>query len=149
MLTCRPTPVWEPLRWSLSTPLKNVWIFDKSVRSFSYVQLRGVTRGSEGGRNSLDVESLWGRQITAGGAEWLQWARKSHNNVTSTFFNTVHLLPKDISFEHGGTELASCPGRHLTSLRPWFNLFRKTFAATLIFLSLALHVIKFVQITGF
>jgi len=43
---------------------------------------------------------------------------KDPKNVkSSTFFNTVHLLPKDLSFEHGGAKLASCPGRHLTSLR--------------------------------
>jgi len=46
-------------------------------------------------------------------------APKSPNNVTSTFFNRVHLLPKDIKFEHGSAKLASCPGRHLASLRPW------------------------------
>ena len=45
-------------------------------------------------------------------------APKSSNNVTSTFFNTVHLLPKDLKFEHGGAKRASCPGRCLTSLRP-------------------------------
>jgi len=28
-----------------------------------------------------------------GGAEWLREAPKSPNNVASTFFNTVHLLP--------------------------------------------------------
>jgi len=44
---------------------------------------------------------------------------KSPNNVTSTFFNTVHLLPEDLRFKHGGAKLASCSGRHLTSLRPW------------------------------
>jgi len=45
-------------------------------------------------------------------------APKSHNNVTSTFFITAHLLPKKLSFEHEGAKLASCPGRHLTSLHP-------------------------------
>jgi len=45
-----------------------------------------------------------------GGAENL-------NRITSAFFNTVYLLPKDLRFEHGGAKLASCPGRHLTSLR--------------------------------
>jgi len=34
------------------------------------------------------------------------------------FFNTVHLLPEDLRFEHGGAKLASCPGHHLNSLRP-------------------------------
>jgi len=46
-------------------------------------------------------------------------APKTPNNVTSTFFNTVHLLPKDLGFEHGGAKLAFCPGPNLTSLRPW------------------------------
>ena len=45
-------------------------------------------------------------------------ASKSLNNVASAFFNTVHLLPKDLRFEHGGAKLASCPGRHLTYVRP-------------------------------
>jgi len=35
-------------------------------------------------------------------------APKCPNNVTSTFFNTVHLLPKDLRFEYGGAKLASC-----------------------------------------
>jgi len=34
--------------------------------------------------------------------------------ITGFFFNTLHLLPKDLTFEHGGAKLASCPGRHLT-----------------------------------
>jgi len=38
-------------------------------------------------------------------------APKSPNNVAHTFFNTVHLLPKDLSFQHGVAKLASCPGR--------------------------------------
>jgi len=45
-------------------------------------------------------------------------APKSLNNVTSTFFNTIHMLPKELRFEHGSAQLASCPGRHVTSLCP-------------------------------
>jgi len=76
------------------------------------------------GRNEGEREAQFpGRQITA-------WARKSPNNVTSTFVNTVHLLPKDLRFEHGGAKLASCPGRHLTSLHPCSrNTGRKMFVA--------------------
>ena len=37
----------------------------------------------------------------------------------------MNLLPKDVRFEHGGAKLASCPGRHLTSLRPWSHRFSK------------------------
>jgi len=77
---------------------------------------RGGTKGG-GGHNSL---SLWG-------VESLRGAPKRPDIVASTFFNTVDLLPKDLRFEHGGAKLASCPGRHLTSLRPcqclpcWFK----------------------------
>ena len=63
---------------------------------------RGVTRGGQGGHNSPGAESLRG-------------APKSPNSVTNTL---LHLLPKDLGFVHGGARLASCPGRHLTSLRP-------------------------------
>jgi len=37
-------------------------------------------------------------------------APKSPNNVTSTFFNTPHLLPKDIRFEQGTPNLLLAPG---------------------------------------
>jgi len=33
-------------------------------------------------------------------------------------FSTVHSLPKDLKFEHGGAKLVSCPRRYLTLLRP-------------------------------
>jgi len=46
-------------------------------------------------------------------------APKSSKNIASTFFSTVHLLPKDLRFERGGANLVSYPERHLTSLRPW------------------------------
>jgi len=31
------------------------------------------------------------------------------NNVTSTFFNAAHLLPKDLRLKHGGAKLAKHP----------------------------------------
>ena len=50
-------------------------------------------------------------------------ATKSPNNVASTFFNTVHLLPKDVRFEYGVPNLFPCflPGchYHLTPVHPW------------------------------
>jgi len=63
----------------------------------------GVTKG-ERGHNSPGVKSL-------------REPPKSPNNVTSTFFNTVHLRPKDLRFEHKGAKLVSCSGRHQTPLR--------------------------------
>jgi len=63
-----------------------------------------VTRSAaRGGHNFPCTESLRG-------------ATKTPNNVTTTFFNTVHLLPKDLKFEHGGAKVVSYPGRRLTSL---------------------------------
>jgi len=69
---------------------------------------KGVTRGG----TILRAPNQYGGLVS------LRGTPKSPNNVTSTSFNTVHLLPKDLRFEHGGAKLASCPGRHLTSLRP-------------------------------
>ena len=51
-------------------------------------------------------------------AKALRGTPKSPKIVTTTFFNAIYLLPKDLRFEHWGARLASCPGRHLTSLRP-------------------------------
>jgi len=36
--------------------------------------------------------------------------RRLVNNVTSTFFSTVYLLPKDLRFEHGALVLLLGPG---------------------------------------
>ena len=44
------------------------------------------------------VEQFPGRRITVGGAIWLREASKSPDSVTSTSFNTVNLLPKDLCF---------------------------------------------------
>jgi len=71
---------------------------------------RGVTRGARG--HSSRAANHYG------GAEWLRGAPESPNKVRNTLFNTAHLLPKDLRFKHGGAKLASCPRRHLTSLRP-------------------------------
>ena len=43
-----------------------------------------------------------GHRITAG-------APKSLNNITSYFFSAVHLLTKDLRFEHGSAKLVSNP----------------------------------------
>jgi len=50
----------------------------------------------------------WGaRGAQLPGAESLRGAPKSPNNVTSSFINAVHLLPKDLRFQHAGAKLAS------------------------------------------
>jgi len=60
-----------------------------------------------------------------GQGETIPRAPKSLNNISSTFFNTVHLLPKDIRFEHrsaigGGTGGRMGLGPHtFISGGPW------------------------------
>ena len=80
-------------------------------------QIRGRNEAGKGGAVSRAPSHY-------GGAKSLQErpmaakVQKSPNNVTNTFFNAKHLLPKDISFEYWGAKLASYPGCHLTSLHP-------------------------------
>ena len=74
--------------------------FRKIFRFFLH-NTRGVTRGEREHNSS---------------AESLRGAKKSQQ-CDKHFFKTVHLLPKDLRFEHGGAKLVSCPGRHLTTAR--------------------------------
>jgi len=65
-------------------------------------------------------ESSVVRGVTKGGKRGtIPRALKSPNNVTSTSFSTVHLLPKGLRFEYWGAKLTSCLERHMASLRPW------------------------------
>jgi len=139
-------------------------------RKAKHTSDQGRNEGGKEGHNSPGTESL-------------REALKTPNNVTTTFFNTVHLLPKDLRFKHGdarfkhggaklglagsnmgvwqvqnqvqtrgrqtwfgrfkrgvlagsksgwfgrfkhgGAKLASCPERHLTSLRHCERLYTK------------------------
>jgi len=74
---------------------------------------RGVMNEGKGG-NFPGAESPWGREL-------FRRAPKRPNNVTSTFFNAAHLLPKDLRFEHKGAKLQTCllsraPSNFVTSL---------------------------------
>jgi len=83
----------------------------------SQVVYAGAWRVGQRGHNSLGAES---------GAESLRGVPKSPNNVTSTFFNTVNLLLKDLRFKRGCAKRASCPGSHLTPLRLWVYVSNST-----------------------
>jgi len=61
---------------------------------------RGVTIGGKGG-------TIAGALNNYGGAESLREAPKNPKNVISAFFNTVHLLPKDLRFEHVGARVVA------------------------------------------
>jgi len=52
---------------------------------------------NQGGKNFLGSESP-------------RRAPKNANNVASTVFNTVHLLPEDLRFEHVAPNLILAPG---------------------------------------
>jgi len=79
---------------------------------------RPAMLSARGGMRGTRVENNSPGPNHCGDAEWLREAPKRPNNVTRSFVNTVNLLPKYFRFKHGGDKLASCPRRHLTSLRP-------------------------------
>ena len=87
---------------------------DFGLRRGSGLKIRPFYEGRNQGSKGAQFpggESLWRRRMTA-------WSAGKSQQVTSTFINTVHFLAKDLRLEHGGAKHASCPGRHLTLLRP-------------------------------
>jgi len=126
--------------------VKGIWSksvsWDQFYRVFqmwfvSWHASKGVTRGARGDRIPRapnrygSAKPLRGRRMTAEGAEKSQQYHK-YTIQYSTF--------ADFRFEHGGVKLASCPGRHLNSLRPctqvrslhccWQATLKKTFSRT-------------------
>ena len=92
--------------------------------SSKYHSSRGATGGAKFPmrRITMGAPNHCGRRrMTAGGAEWLPGPPKSPNNVTNTFFNTVHLLPKTSGSNMGAPKLLLAPGARYapaSSLRP-------------------------------
>jgi len=85
---------------------------------------RGVTRG-KWGHKSPGAKSLWGHHITAVAPNDCAGRRKSQPCHKYFVLQRSTFGPKDLRFEHEGVKLASCPGRHLTLLRPWIQGMRK------------------------
>jgi len=89
--------------------------------SFSHAALwfnqQGVTSGSRG-RNSTGAESLWGRWNTARAPNDCGGTKKSQQRHKHFLQNSTFASER-LRFEHGGAKLASCPGSHLSSLRPY------------------------------
>jgi len=110
----------------VSTTFKAIFAvssFRNSSAQFFKPACRGVTRGAMGGAIPRAPNHYWG-------AESLRRAPKSPNNVTSAFFNTVHLLPKELRFEHGGRRRQTCflpraPFNLVTPLPAWCSNFGK------------------------
>jgi len=63
--------------------------------------------------SSLNLDTQQGRNEGGKGTQYT-----GRRITMAHLFRKVHLLPKDLRFEHGGIKLASCPERHLTSLHP-------------------------------
>ena len=63
---------------------------------------QGCNEGGQGGTIPLARNYY-------GGTKSLQELKRP-NNLTSIFFNAVHLLPSDMRFEHGGANLHLAPG---------------------------------------
>jgi len=97
-------PQFRPNIWTFLVPII------KNCLGSSSKALLWLTEGHRQGCN--EGAQMPERRLTMG-------APKCPNIVASTFFNAVHLLPKELRFEYGGAKPVYCPGRHLTSLRPW------------------------------
>ena len=63
--------------------------------------LRRFAARSNQGRNDGEARGTIPRALLTAGV--LTMSQAVH-------FNAVHLLPKDLRYEHGGAKLASCPG---------------------------------------
>ena len=105
-LTKRQRPKFERLRPGLQIRKLSriVKKFQKCIKNHPHP---GVYR-REGKRSTMP-----GRRIIGGRRKVTKMLQ-----LASTFFNTVHLLPKDIKFEYGGAKLVSCPRCHLTFVQP-------------------------------
>jgi len=60
-------------------------------------------------RSCFQGRNEWGKGAQFSGRQITARVPKSPNIVTSTFFNTVHLLPKDLKFEQGAPNLLLVP----------------------------------------
>ena len=82
------------------------------------IQLCGQGR-NEGGKGAQlpGRQLLWGCRITAGGPNHCGGRRKVP--TMSQIFSSIHYICfRNITGSNMGAKPASCPGRHLTSLRP-------------------------------
>ena len=114
-ILCQQT---SPKRWFGNRTMTS---FCDVTNSTHQIQMTTLCRWMKPPMKSFCVRH-WGREHNSPGAEWLRGAPQSPNNISSIFFNTLHLLPKDVRFKHGGAKLAFWPGRHLTSLRPCLSV---------------------------
>ena len=80
------------------------FISSKPNKTSWHYTVAGAQRGGQGGIIPRAPNHYGGRRMTVG-------APKIPNNVTSTFFSTVGLLPKDFKFEPGGAKLTPLYGR--------------------------------------
>ena len=70
------------------------------------------------GRNEKRQGGTIHRALKHYGDAKLLWGRWIVSKMSQVFLECSNLLPKDLRFDYEGAKLASCPGRHLISLRP-------------------------------
>jgi len=110
------TVMWRKHFCSIAELIKKLWNWQFRATKYN-LTCKGVSTGGKGGTiprasNSYGgAESLQGRPI-------IVRVPKSPNNVTSTLFNTIYLLPKDLRFEHGAPNLLLTPGAILPRYSP-------------------------------
>ena len=111
---------------------KTIWFFSNNGllwRDVNCKRSNTKTRPTTLWRNNYDCSVVWkdNRGVTKGGGQEGRnfpgtkslWARQKVPTMSQVLSSTVHLLPKDLMFEHSGAKLVSRSGRHPTSLRPW------------------------------
>jgi len=104
--------------WSPSRTLNQISVSTTSLLFGNFCHC--VVRGLFPRKQKTNVHSVSSRTHNQGGNEESRGAqyRDKSQQCRKYFFNTVHLLPKDLRIEHRGAKFVSCPGRHLTSVRP-------------------------------
>jgi len=76
-----------------------------------------IMTSSQGGNEGGQGDTITRPPNHYRGAKWLQGAPKN-TKMSKVLPSIQYIYIRKTSFEHGVVELASCPGRHLTSLRP-------------------------------
>jgi len=78
--------------------------FPSVEKIYVFSTVRGMTRGGKGDTISRAQNHFGGRRKLL--------------TMSQVLSSSADLLPKDFSFEHGGSKLVSLPGCHLTPSRP-------------------------------
>ena len=103
----------------LSAVTASLHLMPKMSKVNSHMR-RGVMRGGKRGTIPRAPNRYGGVESLRREAEWLPWALKNPNNITNKYsLQCSTFASAKAQVRTWGGKLASCPGRHLTSLRAW------------------------------